>query len=287
MTEIPAEQARGATQFEGPAAPCVRCSAGSKMLPQSGTLIQSGGMFASMIRVDRLEKEFVDKKHGSRKAVDDVSFEVQKGEVFGLLGPNGAGKTTALRVISTMLKPTGGTATLNGFDIREEPEKVRASIGFLSGDMGLYGRLTPREVLTFFAKLYRIENVEARVKELITKFAIEEFAGARIDKLSTGMKQKVSIARTMLHDPPILILDEPTSGLDVPTAQTIEAAVLEARQRGKTIVYSTHIMEEAEYLCDRIAVINRGKLKMIGTMDELRLATGKQRLREIFLELLH
>jgi sodium transport system ATP-binding protein len=244
-------------------------------------------MFARMIRFENLEKEFQDKKHGSRKAVDQISFEVQSGEVFGLLGPNGAGKTTALRVISTMLKPTGGTAILNGFDIREEPEKVRASIGFLSGDMGLYGRLTPREVLTFFAKLYRVENVEARVKELIAKFAIDEFAGARIDKLSTGMKQKVAIARTMLHDPPILILDEPTSGLDVPTAQTIESAVLEARQRGKTIVYSTHIMEEAEYLCDRIAVINKGKVKMIGTMEELRAATGKQRLREIFLELLH
>lgn len=240
-----------------------------------------------MIQVDHLEKEFPDKKHGSRKAVDGVSFSVEKGEIFGLLGPNGAGKTTTLRLLATMLKPTGGGARLNGYDIVREPEKVRESIGFLSGDMGLYGRLTPREVLRFFAGLYQVAGAEARVDEVIRQFAIGEFADSRIDRLSTGMKQKVAIARTMLHDPPILILDEPTSGLDVPTARTIEDAVVDARRRGKTIVYSTHIMEEAEYLCDRIAVINRGRVTMTGTMDELRAATGKHRLREVFLELLH
>lgn len=239
-----------------------------------------------MVRVDNLEKEFQDKKHGSRKAVDRVSFTVEKGEIFGLLGPNGAGKTTTLRLLSTMLKPTGGTATLNGFDIRKEPEKVRASIGFLSGDMGLYGRLTPREVLRFFAGLHQVADAEKRIEDSIRRFAITEFADSRIDKLSTGMKQKTAIARAMLHEPPVLILDEPTSGLDVPTARTIEESVAEARQRGKTIVYSTHIMEEAEYLCDRIAVINKGVVKMIGTMQELRRATGKERLREIFLTLL-
>jgi sodium transport system ATP-binding protein len=239
-----------------------------------------------MVRVQKLEKEFRDKKHGSRKAVDNISFEVEKGEIFGLLGPNGAGKTTTLRLISTMLKPTAGTAQLNGFDICKEPEKVRSSIGFLSGDMGLYGRLTPREVLKFFAGLYQIQDADKRIEDSIRKFAITEFADSRIDKLSTGMKQKTAIARAMLHEPPILILDEPTSGLDVPTARTIEEAVAAARREGKTIVYSTHIMEEAEYLCDRIAVINRGRVSMIGTMDELRKATGKHRLREIFLDLL-
>ncbi len=240
-----------------------------------------------MIRVESLVKEFQDKNHGSRRAVDGVSFDVKEGEIFGLLGPNGAGKTTTLRVISTMLKPTSGTAYLNNLDITRDPAKVRASIGFLSGDMGLYARLTPLEILRFFAGLYQLEHAESRIDAVVRQFAIGDFANSRIDKLSTGMKQKVAIARAMLHDPPILILDEPTSGLDVPTAQTIEAAVLEHRKRGKTIIYSTHIMEEAEYLCDRIAVINHGKVKMTGTMDELRLATGKQRLREIFLELLH
>jgi sodium transport system ATP-binding protein len=241
-----------------------------------------------MIHVQELSKSFHDSKRGTRLAVDRVSFDVHAGEVFGLLGPNGAGKTTTLRLIATLLKPTGGTATLNGFDINREPAKVREQIGFLSGDMGLYGRLTPREILDFFGQLNLMEAArrQKRIGELIALFGMESFADVRTDKLSTGMKQKTAIARTMLHDPPILILDEPTSGLDVPTARTIESAIQHAKQSGKCIVYSTHVMEEAEYLCDRIAVISDGRLKMTGTMDELRAATGKQRLREIFLDLL-
>ena len=238
------------------------------------------------IQVNQIKKAFEDKKHGSRTAVDGVSFDVNPGEIFGLLGPNGAGKTTALRVMATLLKPTSGTATLNGFDIVKQPAEVRGSIGFLSGDMGLYGRLTPREVLRFFGDLNRLPNARARVDEIIGRFGISSFAESRIDKFSTGMKQKVAIARAMLCDPPILILDEPTSGLDVPASRAIEDAILEARKRGKCIVFSTHVMEEAEYLCDRIAVINDGKIRIIGTMDELRAATGKQRLREVFVDLL-
>ena len=238
------------------------------------------------IQVQNIVKSFADKKHGSRVAVNGVSFEVFPGEIFGLLGPNGAGKTTTLRVIATLLKPTSGTAVLNGFDIVREPDKVRGSIGFLSGDMGLYGRLTPRELLRFFGQLNRVQGLEAKINESITRFGITDFADSKIDKFSTGMKQKVAIARTMLHDPPILILDEPTSGLDVPTARTIEKSIVEAKTRGKCVVFSTHVMEEAEYMCDRIAVIHDGKVRMIGTMDELRAATGKQRLREIFLQLL-
>jgi sodium transport system ATP-binding protein len=241
-----------------------------------------------MIQVQELSKSFRDPKRGTRLAVDRVSFDVRAGEVFGLLGPNGAGKTTTLRLIATLLKPTSGTAVLNGFDINREPQKVREQIGFLSGDMGLYGRLTPREILNFFGQLNGMEpgHRAKRIQELLTLFDMQSFADVRTDKLSTGMKQKTAIARTMLHNPPILILDEPTSGLDVPTARTIEAAIVEAKRAGKCIVYSTHVMEEAEYLCDRIAVINDGRLKTIGTMDQLRAATGKQRLREIFLELL-
>jgi sodium transport system ATP-binding protein len=241
-----------------------------------------------VIQVDALSKSFHDPKRGTRLAVDRVSFQVHAGEVFGLLGPNGAGKTTTLRLIATLLKPTSGTAVLNGFDIVREPAKVRAQIGFLSGDMGLYGRLTPREILHFFGQLNGMDAARRtkRIGELFAMFSMESFGDVRTDKLSTGMKQKTAIARTMLHDPPILILDEPTSGLDVPTARTIESAIVDARKSGKCIVYSTHVMEEAEYLCDRIAVISDGHLKMTGTMDELRAATGKHRLREIFLDLL-
>ena len=238
------------------------------------------------IEVHQIKKAFADKKHGSRTAVDGISFEVFPGEIFGLLGPNGAGKTTALRVLATLLKPTSGTATLNGFDIVKQPSEVRGSIGFLSGDMGLYGRLTPREVLRFFGDLNRLPNATARVDEIIERFGIASFANSKIDKFSTGMKQKVAIARAMLCDPPILILDEPTAGLDVPASRAIEGAILDARKRGKCVVFSTHVMEEAEYLCDRIAVINDGKIRIIGTMDQLREATGKQRLREIFVDLL-
>jgi sodium transport system ATP-binding protein len=152
----------------------------------------------------------------------------------------------------------------------------------------LYPRLTPREILDFFGKLNGMETARRtqRIHELFTKFEMQSFADVRTDKLSTGMKQKTMIARTMLHDPPILILDEPTSGLDVPTARTIEKSIVEAKHSGKSILNSTHVMEEAEFLCDRIGVISDGKMKMIGTMDELRAATGKHRLREIFLDLL-
>ena len=238
----------------------------------------------SMIQVRGLSKTF----SGTRLAVDNVSFDVQGGEVFGLLGPNGAGKTTTLRMLATLLKPSSGTATLNGFEITHQPEKVREQIGFLSGDMGLYGRLTPLEILDFFGKLNSMDAARraSRIQSLIAMLDMQSFAQVRTDKLSTGMKQKTAIARTMLHDPPVLILDEPTSGLDVPTARAIETAIVDAKRAGKCVLYSTHVMEEAEYLCDRIGVISGGKMRMVGTMDELRAATGKQRLREIFLELL-
>jgi len=241
-----------------------------------------------MIQVQGLSKEFSDPKRGARVAVDGVSFEVRAGEVFGLLGPNGAGKTTTLRMLATLLKPSAGTATLNGFDVVREGDKVREQIGFLSGDMGLYAHLTPRETLLFFSRLNGMDSrrAEQRMAEVLSLLDMNAFADVRGDKLSTGMKQKTAIARAILHDPPILILDEPTSGLDVPTARTIETAVLDAKMTGKCVLYSTHVMEEAEYLCDRIGVIHDGKLKITGTMEELRRETGKQRLREIFLNLL-
>ncbi len=241
-----------------------------------------------MIQVLNLTKTFTDPKRGVIRAVDDISFEVRKREIFGLLGPNGAGKTTALRMLSTVMQPTGGTAVLGGYDVVKQPEDVRRQIGFLSGDMGLYHRLTPRETLTFFGELngLRGEPLKQRLRDVFARLQIEDFADTKVDKLSTGMRQRVAVARTLVQDPPILILDEPASGLDVPTARVIEEFILEARNSGKCIILSTHVMEEAEYLCDRIAVIHEGRIKITGTMAELRAATGKERLREIFLSLL-
>ena len=220
--------------------------------------------------------------------VDHISFEVGQGEIFGLLGPNGAGKTTTLRMLATLLKPSAGRARVGGKDVTVEPAEVRRKIGFLSGDTGLYHRLTSREILRIFGRLNGIDEarLRTRIDEVAAMLRMEEFIDTKIDKLSTGMRQRTSLARTLLHDPPILILDEPTSGLDVPTARAIEEFIVEARRSGKCILYSTHVMEEAEFLCDRIAVINEGKIRIIGTMNELKAATGRQRLREIFLALL-
>lgn len=241
-----------------------------------------------MIEVQDLAKSFQDKKRGTVHALDGVTFDVKDGEIFGLLGPNGAGKTTALRLLATILKPTGGTARIGGADITREPERVRQQIGFLSGDMGSYARLTPREVLTFFGKLNGLvgARLKDRIQELIRTLDFGSFADTKIDKLSTGMRQKVAIARTVVHDPPVLIFDEPTAGLDVPTARLIETFISNSKDKGKCILFSTHVMEEAEYLCDRIGVVDQGKLKALGTMEDLRRITGKQRLREVFLKVL-
>lgn len=239
-----------------------------------------------MVQVFNLTKRFAVKN--GKLAVDHISFEARPGEILGLLGPNGAGKTTTLRMLATILSPTDGSATIAGHDIRKEPGEVRSRLGFLSGDMGLYHRLTPREVLTFFGLLNGMDRsrLRARIEELNGIFGIGEFADTRIDKLSTGMRQKVAIARTVVHQPPVLILDEPTSGLDVPTAHVVEQFILDSRDSGTSILLSTHVMEEAEYLCDRVAVIHEGRIQALGTMDELRARTGKHRLREIFLDLL-
>jgi sodium transport system ATP-binding protein len=193
-----------------------------------------------VIEVRNLTKTFKDGKRGEVHAVDHVSFEVHEGEIFGLLGPNGAGKTTTLRILATLLKPSDGTATLAGHDIVREPSKVREKIGFLAGETGLYPRLSPREILTFFGRMNGLQGdvLKRRVEDMIERFGLTKFAGTRTDKLSTGMKQKTAIARTMLHDPDILILDEPTAGLDVPSARNIEQAVLESRRAGKSIIYS-------------------------------------------------
>jgi len=241
-----------------------------------------------MIRVQGLTKVFAGAGGSTVRAVDGISFEVSAGEIFGLLGPNGAGKTTTLRLLATILKPTGGGAVLGGCDVAKDPEGVRRRIGFLSGDMGLYDRLTPRETLRFFGRLNGLDGalLGGRVDAMLAAFQLQDVADSRLDRLSTGMRQRVAIARALVHDPPILILDEPTSGLDVPASRAIEEFILQARNEGKAILLSTHFMEEAEYLCDRIAVLHQGRIRTSGTMPELRELTGKQRLRDVFLQLL-
>ncbi|MEE2847444.1 MAG: ATP-binding cassette domain-containing protein, partial [Gemmatimonadota bacterium] len=236
------------------------------------------------VRVQALQKSFWDESRGEVRAVDGIDFECHQGEVFGLLGANGAGKTTTLRMLATILKPTGGSASLNGYDVIAAPEDVRRSLGFYSASTALYPRLTGRETLEFFARIngYPANQVNRRVEALIERFGIAEYADARVEKLSSGMKQKISIARTIVHDPPVLIFDEPTVGLDVMAALEMQRVIHELRDEGKCIIFSTHIMSEAEKLCDRIAIIHQGRILALGTLEEHRQATGQHYLEDIF-----
>jgi sodium transport system ATP-binding protein len=234
-----------------------------------------------------LTKIFGGGKRQRTVAVDDLSFACRPGEVYGLLGPNGAGKTTTLRMLSTVLSPTSGTAEVAGHDVVREGHLVRTNVGFLSGNTGLYGRLTPVEVLTYFGRLHGMEvpRIEARISELADLLDMGDFLGKRCDKLSTGMKQKVNVARTILHDPPVLILDEPTAGLDVLAARTIVDSIRRSRDEGKCIVFSTHIMGEVSRLCDRLGVIHKGRLQFEGTLEAFRARAGDD-LEEAFVNLL-
>ncbi|MFC1571962.1 ABC transporter ATP-binding protein [Candidatus Eisenbacteria bacterium] len=238
-----------------------------------------------LIETRDLVKVYPDHNRGGEiRAVDGVNFQCTTGEIFGLLGLNGAGKTTTLRMLSTALTPTSGTAVVNGFDVRNRAQDVRASIGFLSGTTGLYHRLKAREMISYFGQLHGLEGtaLRARVDQILQAFGVDKFADTRCEKLSTGMKQKVNIARTVVHDPPVLILDEPTSGLDVLAATTTQDFVRSSRDQGKCVLFSTHIMSEAERLCDRIAIIHEGIIRTIGTLDELRRSSGLHYLEDIF-----
>src|ERR1700722_7381841 len=215
-----------------------------------------------MIEVRNLSKYFRDKKRGEIRAVDDVSFRCLPGQIYGLLGANGAGKTTTLRMLATILEPTGGTATVCGHDIVDHPEKVRADVGFLSTATALYPRLTALEMVQYFGRLNGLDEatLHRRIDDIFSRLDMNSFRDRRCDKLSTGMKQKTSIARTLVRDPPVMIFDEPSLGLDIMTARTITAFIRECRDQGKTVIFSTHIMAEVEKLCDTIGIIQSGKL---------------------------
>jgi sodium transport system ATP-binding protein len=218
--------------------------------------------------------------------VDGVDFRCEPGRNFGLLGVNGAGKTTCLRLLATILRPTSGAASVQGFDIVTEPERVRASIGFLSTATALYGRLTAFEVVEYFGRLHGLADsvLHPRIDALFQTLGMNEFRDRRCDRLSTGMKQKTSIARTLVHDPPVMIFDEPTLGLDVLTARTVLGFIRDCGQRGKTVIFSTHVMSEVEKLCDSIAIIHGGRILAEGTLAQLRQRAGMERLEDIFIK---
>jgi len=240
-----------------------------------------------MIETRGLTKTFKDKKRGEIRAVNDVSFVCKPGEIYGLLGANGAGKTTTLRMLATILEPTDGTAIVCGHDVIEAPEKVRANVGFLSTATALYPRLTSQEMVEYFGRLNGLDEatLKKRVDDIFTRLDMDSFRDRRCDKLSTGMKQKTSIARTLVHDPQVMIFDEPTIGLDIMTARTIIDFIRECRQRGKTVIFSTHVMSEVEKLCDVIGIIHSGKLLTEGSLAALRSRYGENDLEEIFVKI--
>lgn len=234
------------------------------------------------VRCDNLTKDF-----GSLRAVDHVSFSVSEGEVFGLLGPNGAGKTTTIRLLGTILKPTEGTAQIAGHDICKDPVAVRRNIGMLTVDTGLYDRFTARENVAYFGRLHGMTGAAlyTRIDELFHHLDMTEYADRRAGKFSTGMKQKVAIARAIIHNPPVLFLDEPTSGLDVLASQTVLRLIDGERKAGKTIILSTHQMMLAQKLCERAAIIHRGKLIALDSTESILRRTNKTDLEDAFMEL--
>lgn len=252
-----------------------------------------------MIEVDHLTKEFRLTRRARREmgesyrnatrvsAVDDVSFTCAPGRVFGLIGPNGAGKTTALRMVATMLKPTSGSIRVAGFDTRTHAEEVRRHIGFMTGQTALYDRLNPEEMVRYMADLYGMNpNDFQRSKDkLFSLLGMYEFAGRRIGRLSSGMKQKVSIARTIIHDPDVVVFDEPTSGLDVMTSRAIMDLIRTCREEGKTVIFSTHRMGEINLICDDVAIIHRGRLYFCGTLKEFESSMTHETFEDEFIHL--
>ncbi len=231
-----------------------------------------------------IEVRGLGKRYGAVIAADDVSFTVRPGEVVGLLGPNGAGKTTILRMLAGILTPSTGSASIGGVDVRKDPFAVKERLGFLSGDTALYQRLTPREILRYFGKLHGLDRskLEARVSKLVDELRMGDFADRRCATLSAGQKQRTNIARAFIHDPPALILDEPTATLDILSGRFLLDAIVAARAAGKTVLFSTHIMSEAEYLCDRVLLLLRGKIIDEGSIKEICERANSKTLTEAF-----
>jgi sodium transport system ATP-binding protein len=234
------------------------------------------------IEVDALRREWSQPKGPPIVAVGGVSFSVSAGEVLGLLGPNGAGKTTLMQVIATLSPPSAGTARVVGHDVRTASVEVRRRLGYLSTTSGLPARLTVRECLDLFARLHRIGAPGLAAEAAVERFRLTEFAERFVEGLSTGMRQRVRIACATIHRPPVLVLDEPTAGLDLMATDDLLGAVALLRQEGAAVLYSTHIMEEAERLCDRVAVLHEGTLRAVETVSVLRARTGATSLAEAF-----
>jgi sodium transport system ATP-binding protein len=241
-----------------------------------------------VIHARQLTKTYADLRRGQFVALDHISFAAHAGQIYGLLGPNGAGKTTALRILSTALRPSSGTATINGYDVVTQPALVRRQIGFVSANTAMYDRMTAWEMVSYFGRLHGMEEAQLRhrMELLFARLQMEDIRDLLGSKMSTGMKQKVSIARAIVHDPPVLIFDEATVGLDVLVARTLLRTVAELREQGKCIIFSTHIMREAEKLCDRIAIIHRGAILAEGTLGELHDRFEQPDLEELFFQLI-
>jgi sodium transport system ATP-binding protein len=241
-----------------------------------------------MIHVNNLSKHYADLRRGKFTALAGISFQAREGQIYGLLGPNGAGKTTALRILSTLLRPSAGTATINGLDVMTQPDMVRRQIGFVSVNTAVYDRMTAWEMVEYFGRLHGIPDPELheRMQRLFERLEMNDIRDLLGSKMSTGMKQKVSIARAIVHDPPVVIFDEATAGLDVLVARALLRTVAELREQGKCILFSTHIMREAEKLCDRLAIIHRGRILAEGELEELRQTHGEHDLEELFFQLI-
>ncbi len=251
-----------------------------------------------MIKVENLRKEFplgrtLQKELATKEkiavAVDNISFQCQPGRIFSLLGPNGAGKTTTMRMLSTIFKPTSGNIEIAGINAVTNSRDARRKIGFLTGSTGLYARLTPNELIKYFADLYEVSDADFKIRKekLFDLLDMNDFQNKRIGKLSTGMKQKVSICRTMIHDPEVIVFDEPTSGLDVITAENIISLIRDCKNDGKTVIFSSHIMSEVDLLCDDMAIVHKGKLLYNGTMENFRSNQQESSLTAEFIRIIH
>ncbi|WP_145178146.1 ATP-binding cassette domain-containing protein [Rubripirellula lacrimiformis] len=240
-----------------------------------------------MLVVESLTKSF-SLDDSELRAVDHLSFQIRPGEVFGLLGPNGAGKTTTLRMILGLLQPDEGYAEVDGVRTADDPIGVKARLGFVSASDGVYPWLSVREMLLYFADLYAVEpDVAAdRCEKLSRLLGIDSLLERRAGTLSTGQRQRVTLVRGLIHDPPVMLLDEPTRGLDVVGVQTIFEYIEHLREVGKAVIVCTHRLDEAERLCDRFGLLHRGQMRYSGTLDELRQATGQRHLVDMFVELM-